>query len=70
MVRIPLDNPGQVKRIGGGSLPLPGGIAQGPDGAIHVNITTAVCPRLEPALERSGSGGAWTDPSGANRCKE
>jgi hypothetical protein len=41
VVRIPFNNPGQVERIGGGSLPLPGGIAQGPDGAMYVSVNSS-----------------------------
>jgi hypothetical protein len=30
-----------VEHIGGGSLPLPGGIAQGPDGAMYVSVNSS-----------------------------
>jgi hypothetical protein len=41
IVRIPFKHPTHLTRIGGGLLPLPGGIAQGPDGAMYVSINTA-----------------------------
>jgi hypothetical protein len=41
IVRIPFNNPSQLNHVGGGSLPLPGGIAQGPDGGIYVSINSA-----------------------------
>jgi glucose/arabinose dehydrogenase len=41
IVRIPFDDPTQLDRMGGGDLPLPGGIAQGPDGAMYVSINSS-----------------------------
>ncbi len=41
LVRIPFANPAAVQHIGAGSLPVPGGIAQGPDGAMYVTIGSA-----------------------------
>lgn len=41
LVRIPFGHPAQLDHIGAGSLPLPGGIAQGPDGAMYVSINSA-----------------------------
>ena len=41
VVRIPFDHPDQLQRIGGGELPLPGGIAQGSDGSMYVSVNTA-----------------------------
>ena len=41
LVRIPFSNPAAVQHIGGGALPVPGGIAQGPDGAMYVTINSA-----------------------------
>jgi hypothetical protein len=41
LVRIPFANPAAVQHIGGGSLPVPGGIAQGPDGAMYVTVGSA-----------------------------
>lgn len=41
VVRIPFRHPTQLNRIGLGLLPLPGGIAQGPDGAIYVSVNSA-----------------------------
>jgi hypothetical protein len=41
VVRIPFRHPTHLTRIGGGRLPLPGGIAQGPDGDMYVSIGSA-----------------------------
>ena len=41
LVRIPFRHPTRLDRIGGGRLPLPGGITQGPDGAMYVSINSA-----------------------------
>jgi hypothetical protein len=41
IVRIPFRHPTHLQRIGLGQLPLPGGIAQGPDGAMYVSINSA-----------------------------
>ena len=41
VVRIPFRHPTQLDRFGGGMLPLPGGIAQGPDGAMYISINSA-----------------------------
>ncbi|MEP7046578.1 MAG: ScyD/ScyE family protein, partial [Ilumatobacteraceae bacterium] len=41
VVRIPFDHPDQLNRIGGGELPLPGGIAQGSDGSMYVSVNSA-----------------------------
>lgn len=41
VVRIPFHHPTQLERIGGGMVPLPGGIAQGPDGAMYVTINSS-----------------------------
>ncbi len=41
VIRIPFSSPTTITHIGGGSLPLPGGIAQGPDGAMYVTINSA-----------------------------
>jgi glucose/arabinose dehydrogenase len=41
LVRIPVANPAAVQHIGGGLLPVPGGIAQGPDGAMYVTVGSA-----------------------------
>lgn len=43
VVRIPFADPTMQTRFGGsGGLPLPGGIAQGPDGAMYVTVGSAV----------------------------
>jgi glucose/arabinose dehydrogenase len=41
LVRIPFSDPSHLDHIGLGSLPLPGNVAQGPDGAMYVSINTA-----------------------------
>jgi hypothetical protein len=41
LVRIPFTRPSQLDHVGAGWLPLPGGIAQGPDGAMYVSINSA-----------------------------
>jgi hypothetical protein len=38
VVEIPFSSPSQHTRIGFGQLPVPGGIAQGPDGAMYVTV--------------------------------
>lgn len=38
VVRVPFNNPGQLSRFGAGQLTFPGGIAQGPDGAMYVTV--------------------------------
>jgi hypothetical protein len=42
LVRISFANPGQLHHVGGGKLPFPGGVAQGPDGAIYVTVNSAM----------------------------
>ncbi len=41
VVRIPFRHPNRIQRIGGGSIPLPGSIAEGPDGAMYVTVNSA-----------------------------
>jgi glucose/arabinose dehydrogenase len=41
VVRLPFRHPTQIDHIGLGELPLPGGIAQGPDGAMYVSVNSA-----------------------------
>ncbi|MCW2986188.1 MAG: hypothetical protein JWR63_3758 [Conexibacter sp.] len=41
LARIAFGSPGTIDRVGGGSLPLPGGVAQGPDGALYVTVGSA-----------------------------
>jgi glucose/arabinose dehydrogenase len=41
IVRIPFKHPTHLDRVGGGQLPLPGGIAQGPDGAMYVSTNSS-----------------------------
>lgn len=38
VVRINFSDPTHPEHIGGGQLPVPGGVAQGPDGAIYVTV--------------------------------
>lgn len=40
VVRIPFRHPEALDRMGGGALPLPGGIAQGRDGAVYISINS------------------------------
>lgn len=44
VARIPFAHPNQITRVGSGSLPFPGAIAQGPDGAMYVGINTVGAP--------------------------
>jgi len=41
IVRIAFADPAHPEHIGGGDLPFPGGIAQGPDGAMYVTVFAA-----------------------------
>ena len=41
LVRIPFTDPTSLSRLGAGQVLLPGGIAQGPDGAMYVTTHTA-----------------------------
>jgi hypothetical protein len=41
LARAPFDHPNMITHLGGGSIPLPGGIAQGPDGAMYVSTGSA-----------------------------
>jgi hypothetical protein len=41
VVRIDEDNPHDIDHFGLGQLPLPGGITQGPDGAMYVTVNSA-----------------------------
>lgn len=41
IVKIPFSSPATHTRIGAGQLPLPGGIAQGPDGSMYVSVNSA-----------------------------
>jgi hypothetical protein len=50
VVRIPFDHPDQLTRIGGGMLPIPGGIAQGPDHAMYVTVNSASPERNSGAV--------------------
>lgn len=56
IVRIPFGNPAGVQHIGGGHLPLPGGIAQGPDGAIYVSVGSAGATTASGAVFRVAQG--------------
>jgi hypothetical protein len=40
-VRIDSDDPHDIDHYGLGRLPLPGGIVQGPDGAMYVTVNAA-----------------------------
>src|SRR3989475_2935546 len=41
LVRIPFSNPSVHQHVGGGSLPLPGGVTSGGDGTLFVTVTSA-----------------------------
>jgi hypothetical protein len=41
LAMAPFDDPSAITHIGGGSVPLPGGIVQGPDRAMYVSIGAA-----------------------------
>jgi hypothetical protein len=52
LVRISFASPGQLHHIGGGKLPFPGGVAQGPDGAIYVTVNSAMSSRPDGYVVR------------------
>lgn len=56
IVRIPFSSPGAVQHIGGGRIPLPGGIAQGPDGAMYVSVGAAGTTAATGAVVRVANG--------------
>jgi outer membrane protein assembly factor BamB len=41
LVRIPFGNPSAHQHVGGGSLPLPGGVTPGPGGTLYVSVNSA-----------------------------
>jgi glucose/arabinose dehydrogenase len=51
IVEIPYSNPTQHTHIGTGQLPVPGGIAQGPDGAMYVTVGSSA-PGVSGAVMR------------------
>ena len=55
VVRIPFKYPKQLTRVGGGTLPLPGGIAQAPNGDIYVSINSANPEPGSGAIVRIGN---------------
>lgn len=55
IARIPFSQPTQITRIGdAGSLPLPSGIAQGPDGAMYVGVNAAGAPGTGAIMRVTG----------------
>jgi hypothetical protein len=44
LVAIPFAHPTQLTHVGAGQLPLPGGVAQGRDGALYVTVNAAGAP--------------------------
>lgn len=52
IVRIPFADPAHPEHIGGGRLPFPGGIAQGPDGAMYVTVFAAGTATANGAVMR------------------
>lgn len=55
VIEIPFADPTQHTRIGGGQLPVPGGIAQGPDGAMYVTVGSSA-PGASGAVVRVSTG--------------
>ena len=53
VVKIPFKEPTSQTRIGFGQLPVPGGIAQGPDGAMYVTVGSAA-PGVSGGVMRIG----------------
>ncbi len=51
VVKIPFAHPSSHQRIGFGQLPVPGGIAQGPDGAMYVTVGSSA-PGVSGAVMR------------------
>jgi hypothetical protein len=51
IVRIPFTNPSQQDRFGAGQLAVPGGIVQGPDGAMYVTVGSSA-PGVNGAVMR------------------
>jgi hypothetical protein len=41
LVRIPFGNPSVHQRVGGGALPLPGGVTPGGEGSVYVSVNSA-----------------------------
>lgn len=56
IVRIPFAHPTTQDHFGSGRLPLPGGIAQGPDGAMYVTVGSAA-PGVSGGVMRVAVGG-------------
>jgi hypothetical protein len=57
LARIPFSSPATIDRVGGGSLPTPGGVAQGPDGALYVTTGSADVTPDAGAVARVAVGG-------------
>jgi len=55
VVRIPFSDPANPEHIGGGQLPFPGGIAQGPDGALYATVFSAGTTAANGAVMRIAS---------------
>jgi hypothetical protein len=56
VVRMPFDDPTTQDHFGFGQLPVPGGIAQGPDGAMYVTVGSAA-PGVSGGVMRVAVGG-------------
>ena len=54
-VRIPFSDPASIEHIGGGQVPFPGGIAQGPDGAMYVTTFAAGTTAAKGSVMRIAS---------------
>ncbi|HEU4976532.1 MAG TPA: ScyD/ScyE family protein [Baekduia sp.] len=57
LARVPFAHPTTVERVGGGQLPLPGGVAQGRDGALYVTTGSADTTPDAGAVARVALGG-------------
>jgi hypothetical protein len=67
VVRIPFKDPTKLTRIGGGKLPLPGGIAQAPNGDMYVSINSSNPQLGSGAIVRIADGTEPTDQSTSGR---
>jgi hypothetical protein len=52
LVRIPFGDPAHPRHIGGGMIPFPGGVVQGPDGALYVTVNSAISTTADGKVVR------------------
>jgi hypothetical protein len=57
LARIPFRDPTRIDRVGGGQLPLPGGVAEGPDGDLYVTTGSSDVTPGAGAVARVHLGG-------------